>query len=91
MFKLLSELNIDNKNYKNLALLPGFNINELNKLNETYELINKKLDGTDILDEKIFIKLITVVDENNKKNNKNLTRKKKRDNQKKMKESRKKK
>ena len=91
MFKLLSELNIDNKNYKNLALLPGFNINEVNKLNETYQLLNKKLDGTDILDEKIFIKLITVVDETNKKNKKNLTRKKNRDNQKKMKGSRKKK
>ena len=63
MFKLLSELNIDKKDYKNLALLPGFNISEKNNLNEKFILLNKKIDGSDILDEKVFIKLITVVDE----------------------------
>ena len=34
MFKLLNELNIDNKNCKNLALLPGFNIIETNSIND---------------------------------------------------------
>ena len=28
MFKLLSELNIDIKNHKDLGIFPGFNINE---------------------------------------------------------------
>lgn len=74
MFKLLSELNIDKKDYKNLALLPGFNISEPNNLNEKFTLLNKKFDGSDILDEKVFIKLITVVDEG--KNNSSKKRRK---------------
>ena len=87
MFKLLSELNIDKKDYKNLALLPGFNISEPNNLNEKFTLLNKKFDGSDILDEKVFIKLITVVDEG--KNNSSKKRNKR--NLKKSKPSRKKK
>jgi len=87
MFKLLSELNIDKKDYKNLALLPGFNISEHNNLNEKFTLLNKKFDGSDILDEKVFIKLITAVDEG--KNNSSKKRRKK--NLKKSKPSRKKK
>ncbi len=87
MFKLLSELNIDKKDYKNLALLPGFNISEPNNLNEKFTLLNKKFDGSDILDEKIFIKLITVVDEG--KNN--SSKKRRKGNLKKSKPSRKKK
>ena len=87
MFKLLSELNIDKKDYKNLALLPGFNISESNNLNEKFTLLNKKFDGSDILDEKVFIKLITVVDEG--KNN--SSKKRRKVNLKKSKHSRKKK
>ena len=87
MFKLLSELNIDKKDFKNLALLPGFNICEPNNLNEKFTLLNKKFDGSDILDEKVFIKLITVVDEG--KNNSSKKRNKR--NLKKSKPSRKKK
>ena len=87
MFKLLSELNIDKKDYKNLALLPGFNISEPNNLNEKFTLLNKKFDGSDILDEKIFIKLITIVDEG--KNN--YSKKRRKGNLKKSKPSRKKK
>tara|TARA_B100001250_G_C19618238_1_gene708147 strand:- start:361 stop:624 length:264 start_codon:yes stop_codon:yes gene_type:complete len=87
MFKLLNELNIDKTNYKNLALLPGFNISEPNSLNEKLILLNKKYDGSDILDEKVFIKLITVVDEG--KNN--SSKKRRKGNLKKSKQSRKKK
>ncbi len=87
MFKLLSELNIDKKDYKNLALLPEFNISEPNNLNEKITLLNKKFDGSDILDEKVFIKLITVVDEG--KNN--SSKKRRKGNLKKSKPSRKKK
>lgn len=87
MFKLLSELDIDKKDYKNLALLPGFNINERNNLKERFTLLNKKLDGSDILDEKVLIKLITVVDEG--KNN--SSKKRRKVNLKKSKGSRKKK
>lgn len=87
MFKLLSELNIDKKDYKNLALLPGFNISEPNNLSEKFTLLNKKFDGSDILDEKVFIKLITVVDEG--KNN--SSKKRRKGNLKKSKPSRKKK
>lgn len=72
MFKLLSELNIDRKDYKNLALLPGFNINEPNSINEKIILLNKKFDGSDILDEKILIKLITVVNEGKNNSSKKL-------------------
>ena len=86
MFKLLSELNIDRKDYKNLALLPGFNINEPNSINEKVILLNKKFDGSDILDEKILIKLITVVDEGKNNSSKKLRK----DNLKKSKRSRKK-
>ncbi len=86
MFKLLSELNIDRKDYKNLALLPGFNINEPNSINEKVILLNKKFDGSDILDEKILIKLITVVD----KGKNNSSKKLRKDNLKKSKRSRKK-
>ncbi len=86
MFKLLNELNINNKNYKNLALLPGFNINEPNKLTEKISLENKKINDLDILHEKVFIKLITIVDES-----KNNFSKKRRNNYKKAKQSRKKK
>ena len=86
MFKLLNELNINNKNYKNLALLPGFNINEPNKLTEKISLENKKINDSDILHEKVFIKLITIVDES-----KNNFSKKRRNNLKKAKQSRKKK
>jgi hypothetical protein len=87
MFKLLSELNIDKKDYKNLALLPGFNIGEPNRMNEKFTLLNKKFDGSDILDEKVFIKLITIVDEG--KNN--SSKKRRKGNLKKIKQSRKKK
>jgi hypothetical protein len=87
MFKLLNELNIDKTNYKNLALLPGFNISEPNSLNEKLILLNKKYDGSDILDEKVFIKLITVVDEG--KNN--SSKKRRKGNLKKSKQSRRKK
>lgn len=87
MFKLLSELNIDKKDYKNLALLPGFNISEPNTVNEKITLLNKKFDGTDLLDEKILIKLITVVDEGKKKSSKKFRK----GNLKKLKVSRKKK
>tara|TARA_B110000444_G_scaffold257689_1_gene296719 strand:- start:5587 stop:5832 length:246 start_codon:yes stop_codon:yes gene_type:complete len=66
MFKLLSELNIDKKDYKNLALLPGFNINYTNMLSE-------KFDGSDIIHDEMIIKLITSINES--KNN--STRKKK--------------
>tara|TARA_Y100000389_G_scaffold195451_1_gene226883 strand:+ start:447 stop:707 length:261 start_codon:yes stop_codon:yes gene_type:complete len=86
MFKLLSELNIDRKDYKNLALLPGFNINEPNSINEKVILLNKKFDGSDILDEKILIKLITVFD----KGKNNSSKKLRKDNLKKSKRSRKK-
>tara|TARA_X000000368_G_scaffold76662_2_gene57053 strand:+ start:6531 stop:6791 length:261 start_codon:yes stop_codon:yes gene_type:complete len=86
MFKLLSELNIDRKDYKNLALLPGFNINEPNSINEKVILLNKKFDGSDILDEKILIKLITIVDEGKNNSSKKLRK----DNLKKSKRSRKK-
>jgi len=85
MFKLLSELNIDNKNCKNLALLPGFNIKEPNTINEKFVILNKKIHETDIIDEKVVINLITQVNVN--KNN--LSRKKK--NLKNLKLSRKKK
>ena len=94
MFKLLSELNIDKKNYKNLALLPGFNINEPNSINEKFTLFNKKLHGTDILDEKIFIKLLTLVDEdknNSSKKRFTQTKKKLEKEKKKTKKTRKKK
>tara|TARA_Y100000741_G_scaffold332701_1_gene288818 strand:- start:1234 stop:1497 length:264 start_codon:yes stop_codon:yes gene_type:complete len=87
MFKLLSELNINDKKYKNLALLPGFNINESNNINETFTLLNKTTGGNDILDEKVFIKLITVVDEGKKK----FSKKRRKVNLKKSKVSRKKK
>ena len=87
MFKLLSELNIDKKNCKNLALLPGFNINVPNNMNEKFTLINKKINGSDVLDEKIFIKLITLVNEG--KNN--SSKKRRKENLKKSKQSRKKK
>ena len=87
MFKLLSELNIDKKDYKNLALLPGFNISEPNNLNEKFTLLNKKFDNSDILDEKVFIKLINVVDEG--KNN--FSKKRRKGNLKKSKPSKKKK
>lgn len=87
MFKLLSELNIDKKDYKNLALLPGFNISEPNNLNEKFTLLNKKFDNSDILDEKAFIKLINVVDEGKK----NFTKKRRKGNLKKSKPSKKKK
>ena len=87
MFKLLSELNIDKKDYKNLALLPGFNIGDSNRINEKFTLLNKKFDGSDILDEKVFIKLITIVDEG--KNN--SSKKRRKGKLKKSKQSRKKK
>lgn len=87
MFKLLSELNIDKKDYKNLALLPGFNISEPNRINDKFTLLNKKFDGSDILDEKVFIKLITLVDEG--KNN--SSKKRRKGNLKKSKQSTKKK
>jgi hypothetical protein len=87
MFKLLSELNIDKKDYKNLALLPGFNISSPNCINKKFTLLNKNYDGSDILDEKVFIKLITIVDEN--KNN--SSKKRRKGNIKKSKPSRKKK
>ena len=64
MFKLLNELNIDNKNCKNLALLPGFNIIETNSIYEKNIMLNKNLDSPDILEDKILIKLISVVNEN---------------------------
>ena len=67
--------------------MPGFNISESNNLNEKFTLLNKKFDGSDILDEKVFIKLITVVDEG--KNN--SSKKRRKGNLKKSKHSRKKK
>ena len=63
MFKLLSELNIDKKDYKDLALLPGFNIPNI--INE--KIINKKLEDINAIDENTFIKFFNSI--NNNKNN----------------------
>jgi len=63
MFKLLSELNIDKKDYKDLALLPGFNIPNI--INE--KTINKKLEDINAIDENTFIKFFNSI--NNNKNN----------------------
>ena len=66
MFKLLSELNIDKKDYKDykdLALLPGFNIPNI--INE--KTINKKIDNINAIDEKTFIKFFNYI--NTSKNN----------------------
>tara|TARA_B100000902_G_C27315939_1_gene921292 strand:- start:1 stop:267 length:267 start_codon:yes stop_codon:yes gene_type:complete len=80
MFNLLKEFNIKNIEYKNLALLPGFNIpdqkNNLILLNQSYK------NNNDVLKDCIFNKLINNVNEktNNlkktkKKYNKNLNKK----------------
>ena len=63
MFKLLSELNIDKKDYKDLALLPGFNIPNI--INE--KTINKKLENINAIDENTFIKFFNSI--NTSKNN----------------------
>jgi len=39
MFKLLSELNIDKKNHKDLAILPGFNIDVPETIKESSKII----------------------------------------------------
>ena len=80
MFKLLSELNIDKKDYKDLALLPGFNIpNIIDKKIYNVSNVSKKLDSNNILDEKMFIKLFDNVNEyrNKSKKNKRLSNSKK--------------
>ena len=89
MFNLLKEFNIKNIEYKNLALLPGFNIpdqnNSLILLNQSYK------NNNDVLKECIFNKLINNVHErtNNlkktKKYNKNLNIKTKKTKNKKQK------
>tara|TARA_Y100000996_G_C22354203_1_gene574126 strand:- start:484 stop:759 length:276 start_codon:yes stop_codon:yes gene_type:complete len=72
MFNLLKEFNIKNTEYKNLALLPGFNIpdkkNNLILLNQSYK------NNNDVLRDCIFNKLINNVHE--KTNNLKKTKKK---------------
>tara|TARA_B100001769_G_scaffold260493_1_gene241162 strand:- start:9071 stop:9343 length:273 start_codon:yes stop_codon:yes gene_type:complete len=72
MFNLLKEFNIKNIEYKNLALLPGFNIpdkkNNLILLNQSYK------NNNDVLRDCIFNKLINNVHE--KTNNLKKTKKK---------------
>ena len=80
MFKLLNELNIDEKlKLKNLALLPGFNIIESNYTNNNSPILNKKIISNNILDETLFNKLLKTVDENNYINNKKFTKKRQMD------------
>tara|TARA_B110000008_G_scaffold277993_2_gene320632 strand:+ start:705 stop:956 length:252 start_codon:yes stop_codon:yes gene_type:complete len=72
MYKLLNELNIDKLNYKDLALLPGFNIPT--RIDEKINIVNKNVANDNILDEKMCSKLFSLVDESKNKS----TRKRKR-------------
>tara|TARA_B100001175_G_scaffold246905_1_gene213647 strand:+ start:743 stop:994 length:252 start_codon:yes stop_codon:yes gene_type:complete len=72
MYKLLNEFNINKLNYKDLALLPGFNIPT--KIDSQINIVNKNVANDNILDEKMFMKLFNSVDESKNKS----TRKRKR-------------
>ena len=89
MLKHLDDLDKKNKSLLNLALLPGFYISDINaskKNNLENELI--KIDtriekDKDVIEEKIFLKFFSSIDESNKKNSRKnkktsrLSRKKK--------------
>jgi len=72
MYKLLNEFNINKLNYKDLALLPGFNIPT--KIDSQINILNKNAANDNILDEKMCSKLFSLVDESKNKS----TRKRKR-------------
>jgi predicted ATP-dependent endonuclease of OLD family len=73
MFKLLTELNIDKKNHKDLAILPGFNINMPEPIKESSNVITNMVLGDKVIDDNVFAKFFTSVDETNN----NSSRKKK--------------
>jgi hypothetical protein len=73
MFKLLTELNIDKKNHKNLAILPGFNINIPEPIKESSNVITNMVLCDKVIDDQVFAKFFTSVDETNN----NSSRKKK--------------
>ena len=73
MFKLLSELNIDKKNHKDLAILPGFNIDVPETIKESSKIITTTVLGDKVIDDNMFSKFFNSVDETNN----NSTRKKK--------------
>ena len=73
MFKLLSELNIDKKNHKDLAILPGFNIDVPETIKESSKIITTTVLGDKVIDDTMFSNFFNSVDETNN----NSTRKKK--------------
>lgn len=75
MFKLLNELNIDKKTHKDLAILPGFNINVNmpEPIKESSNVITNMVLGDEVIDEKVFAKFFNSVNETNN----NSSRKKK--------------
>lgn len=78
----LGLLDKKNKGFKNLSLLPGFNLADPPvKINDNLHINNKvTLDNGNVIDEKIFIKFFGVVDntkEGNAKTEKKKTRKNK--------------
>jgi hypothetical protein len=73
MFKLLTELNIDKKNHKDLGILPGFNINMPEPIKESSNVITNMVLGDKVIDDHVFAKFFTSVDETNN----NSSRKKK--------------
>ena len=73
MFKLLSELNIDKKNHKDLAILTGFNIDVTETIKESSKIIITTVLGDKVIDDNMFSNFFNSVDETNN----NSTRKKK--------------
>ena len=88
----LGLLDKKNKGFKNLSLLPGFNLADPPvKINDNLHINNKvTLDNGNVIDEKIFIKFFEVVDNTNASTKeKKQTRKKRKEKKETKKETKK--
>lgn len=82
MLKLLDDLDKKNKQLNNLALLPGFNIEEFsNNISKRQKLYNDSvlnLDSTtdkNVISDKMFTKFYKVIDSSKKKQTKKIRKK----------------
>lgn len=89
MLKMIDDLDKKNKQFNNLALLPGFNIEDCNtskrhnKYTNTIQTLDSITNKT-VINDKLFTKFYTVIDSSEKKQtkkrqkqrNKKLTRRK---------------
>lgn len=76
MYKQLTDIEPKYKELKNLALLPGFDINyQPKEIKEEIKIQNTFLKDNDVINENIFLKFFSFIDKSNNKSTRKLSNK----------------